>query len=300
MKRLNPDEFPKEISNDIVTILAKIAEEIPVSKEWVEISNKLSDEQKFQVYERRGELQEKLLQKDLSSKNMLEEERKSNFTAFDINNWSNMHREAAMPLLEKELAIVEFKINSSNLSSYVKLCHDSWLLEERFYYKLQAYIEEIENKYTIFEDKSSILGLSYPSEIMVEKTHFSSLLQYLVYKKADFFVFPDLKTASLKTNDHKELTEISNRITYYENGKKPWSNYFEMILWRILVERYKQDELFKKELNQTHGTSIICVCGNSKLGSLITKNKGECIEYDGKNLLGKYLTMIRTEMNRFY
>lgn len=59
MKRIINDEITQDLSEELLIKLATMANEVPVSKEWIEYSKMLSDHQKFQVYKKRGELIER-------------------------------------------------------------------------------------------------------------------------------------------------------------------------------------------------------------------------------------------------
>lgn len=59
MKELKPEDITENLSEEQLEILAEMANENPVPNEWIECSKKLSDEQKFQVYHKRGELMDR-------------------------------------------------------------------------------------------------------------------------------------------------------------------------------------------------------------------------------------------------
>lgn len=67
MKRIKPQEITEKLSDEQLIALAELANEIPISIDWIECSKKLNDEQKFQVYQKRGELLEEKEQDRLST-----------------------------------------------------------------------------------------------------------------------------------------------------------------------------------------------------------------------------------------
>ena len=80
MKRIKPEELPKELPDELIYILAEMAEEMPVSQEWKDCSKKLTDDQKFKVYETRSLVREnhkKEYLNSLTKEERKEEERKS-------------------------------------------------------------------------------------------------------------------------------------------------------------------------------------------------------------------------------
>ncbi len=81
IKRITPAELPETLTDDILYILAEMAEENPVSQEWIDCSKKLTDDQKFKVYELRSlvkENKEKEFWNSLSDKERLREQKKRN------------------------------------------------------------------------------------------------------------------------------------------------------------------------------------------------------------------------------
>jgi flagellar motor switch protein FliM len=75
MKRISPEDITEKLSEEKLEALAEMASENPVPNEWIECSKKLNDEQKFQVYEKRGELRERKEQERINSMSKEEKEK---------------------------------------------------------------------------------------------------------------------------------------------------------------------------------------------------------------------------------
>lgn len=73
MKRLKPEDLPEVLTDEILYTLAEMAEETAVSEDWIECSLKLTDEQKFLVYEKRSEVRK--IKENERFESMTEEER---------------------------------------------------------------------------------------------------------------------------------------------------------------------------------------------------------------------------------
>ena len=56
MERLKPEDLPEVLTDEILYTLAEMAEETPVSEDWIKCSSKLTDKQKFLVFEKRSEV----------------------------------------------------------------------------------------------------------------------------------------------------------------------------------------------------------------------------------------------------
>jgi 23S rRNA pseudoU1915 N3-methylase RlmH len=80
-KIIKPEEFPIEMNEGNIEILANMANENPVSIEWIECSKKLSDDEKFQVYEKRGELLKRQERERLNSLTQEEQEEEKKIEA---------------------------------------------------------------------------------------------------------------------------------------------------------------------------------------------------------------------------
>lgn len=67
MKRIKPEEISKKLSKEALYTLAKMAEENPPSQEWIDCSKILTDEQKFKIYELRGDVINERINKELDN-----------------------------------------------------------------------------------------------------------------------------------------------------------------------------------------------------------------------------------------
>lgn len=67
MKRIYAQEITESLSDDQLRTLAEMANEIPISNDWIECSKKLTDKQKFQIYQMRGKLIEEKEQDRLNT-----------------------------------------------------------------------------------------------------------------------------------------------------------------------------------------------------------------------------------------
>lgn len=79
IKRIKPEELPNVLTNEIVEILAHMANETPQSKEWQDIFDLLNNEDFRLVMDKRSELQKQEHQRwwnSLSDEEKKEEERK--------------------------------------------------------------------------------------------------------------------------------------------------------------------------------------------------------------------------------
>lgn len=74
MERLKPEELPEILTEEIIDILARMSEELPQSKEWQAINEKLSYSDYLKIAERKEQLQKLKHQEQVDR--MTEEERR--------------------------------------------------------------------------------------------------------------------------------------------------------------------------------------------------------------------------------
>ena len=289
MRRLSADEITEELTNEQMEILAEMMDETPVSNEWIMCAKKLTGKQRFIVYELRVEMGQKLQEEknnSMTPEEKNEQKRNDNFYSFDNTiSKSNMWSQAIEPENPNDLLnIINFDINRNNISDFIKLKQTGWYLDQIFYEKLEKYASRLD-KFNV-EYEISIFNLDYKTILNIDNHLFSSVLQYLIYEKTVFFVYPDLQNKVLETSDKNELINIGKTIPYFAKGRKAWSEYFKMKITYGLKVRFQQDETFRIELLKTKNLYLQCCYTNLKLG--ISYNSGD-------NLLGKILTLIRLE-----
>lgn len=82
---MNSQEITEKLNDEQLRTLAEMANEILISNDWIECSKKLNDEQKFQVYQKRGELIE---EKEYERLNTMTVEEKQKRLVENINPFS--------------------------------------------------------------------------------------------------------------------------------------------------------------------------------------------------------------------
>ena len=151
------------------------------------------------------------------------------------------------------------------------------------------------------DEENGYLSNWYLSEFKVDSIQFSSMEQYMMYKKA--IVFNDTKIAKeiLETTDVSKIKalgrQVSNYNDTYRNGVR------QIIIYKGLLEKFSRNEDLKKRLLNT-GNDILAECAvQDKIWgiglSMKDVNRWDMEKWRGENLLGFALMLVREELRCF-
>lgn len=148
------------------------------------------------------------------------------------------------------------------------------------------------------DEDNGFLSNWYLSDFSVDGTPFSSLEQYMMYKKA--VCFGDKETAEriLKTQDVSEIKALGRTVAGYDDHI--WNGIRQLIVYRGLLEKFRQNDELKDLLLQT-GRSVLAECAVKDtiwgIGlSMKDPARFEMTKWKGKNLLGYTLMMVRESL----
>lgn len=148
------------------------------------------------------------------------------------------------------------------------------------------------------DEQNGYLSNWYHSEFMIDYIGFSSMEQYMMYRKA--MLFKDKETANkiLKTNDVRYIKELGRSVRNFD--EKIWVQYREEIIYTGLYAKFSQNVKLKEKLLKT-GEAILAECAvNDKIWgiglSMTDKRNQNPNEWRGLNLLGKNLMKVRQEL----
>ena len=148
------------------------------------------------------------------------------------------------------------------------------------------------------DEQNGYLSNWYHSEFMIDYIGFSSMEQYMMYRKA--MLFKDKETANkiLKTNDVRYIKELGRSVRNFD--EKIWVQYREEIVYTGLYAKFSQNVKLKEKLLKT-GDAILAECAvKDKIWGIGLSMKDERNqnpnEWRGLNLLGKNLMKVRQEL----
>ena len=150
------------------------------------------------------------------------------------------------------------------------------------------------------DEQYGFLSNWYMSDFTVDGVSFSSMEQYMMYQKAVVFKDKDIASKILKTDDVKRVKEYGRQVSNYNDTV--WNGMRQIIIYKGLLEKFRQNEKLKKELLDT-GDDILAECAVSDkiwgIGlSMKDGNKNDIKAWKGQNLLGFALMLVRDELRK--
>lgn len=124
---------------------------------------------------------------------------------------------------------------------------------------------------------------------------FSSMEQYMMYKKAECFKDNDIAKKILATDDVAQIKALGRLVANYNESY--WSSVRQIIVFEGLLEKFSQNEDLKEKLKST-GNDILAECAVRDriwgIGlSMKDPDRLELDKWNGQNLLGYALMMVR-------
>ena len=150
------------------------------------------------------------------------------------------------------------------------------------------------------DEQYGFLSNWYLSDFTVDVVSFSSMEQYMMYKKAVVFKDKDIASKILKTDDVERIKEYGRQVSNYDDTV--WNGVRQIVIYKGLLGKFKQNEELKKELLDT-GDDILAECAVSDkiwgIGlSMKDSNKNDIKAWRGQNLLGFALMLVRDELRK--
>ena len=138
----------------------------------------------------------------------------------------------------------------------------------------------------------------YPSPFDLDGEHFSSVEQYIMYKKC--MVFGDEKSAKavLETEDTAQQQAIGRNASGY-NGHV-WAGMRQMVVFRGLMAKFSQNEDLKQNLLNTDNAYLVECAGSDKIWAcgirLKDDKRFDAANWTGDNILGFALMEVRQRL----
>ena len=144
-------------------------------------------------------------------------------------------------------------------------------------------------------EENAYLSNWYPSPFTVEKKNFSSMEQFMMYRKAICFGDEAVAKNILSTDDASQIKALGRQVKNYD--EHIWNGIRQIVVYKGLLAKFLQNEDLKDRLKST-GEAILAECAVKDLIwgvglSMKDPNRFDKTKWKGQNLLGYTLMMVR-------
>lgn len=148
------------------------------------------------------------------------------------------------------------------------------------------------------EEENGYLSNWYPSPFTVDLVTFSSMEQFMMYRKAVCFHDSKIAIQILETDDDSHVKELGRLVSGYNDNH--WNGVRQIIVYEGLLAKFSQNEDLKKRLISV-GDAILAECAvkDRIWGIGLSMNDSDRLDrgkWKGKNLLGYALMMVQDRL----
>ena len=145
------------------------------------------------------------------------------------------------------------------------------------------------------DEENGYLSNWYNSYFRLDNVQFSSMEQYMMYKKAICFGDDKVAREILATDDVVRIKELGRLVSNYNDNI--WNGKRQIIVYQGLIAKFAQNEELLHQLEQT-GDAILTECAVKDtiwgIGlSMSDPKRLEIEQWRGQNLLGYAIMMVR-------
>ena len=144
-------------------------------------------------------------------------------------------------------------------------------------------------------EENGYLSNWYLSPFTEEKKNFSSMEQFMMYRKAICFGDEAVAKNILSTDDTSQIKALGRQVKNYD--EHIWNGIRQIVVYKGLLAKFSQNEDLKDRLKST-GEAILAECAVKDLIwgvglSMKDPNRFDKTKWKGQNLLGYTLMMVR-------
>ncbi len=148
------------------------------------------------------------------------------------------------------------------------------------------------------EEENGYLSNWYLSTFIIDDITFSSMEQYMMYKKA--IQFNDIKIANeiLGETDVAKIKSLGRMVSGYD--ETIWNGVRQIIVYQGLIAKFSQNNELREKLKSTGDLTIVeCSVKDLIWGiglSMTDTNRFDKSKWRGQNLLGYTLMLVREQL----
>ena len=148
------------------------------------------------------------------------------------------------------------------------------------------------------DEENGYLSNWYGCTFKVNGILFSSMEQFMMYKKAERFGDHLISHRILETDDVAEIKSLGRQVTGYDDHI--WNGIRQIIVYEGLLAKFSQNELLRRRLKMTEQMIFAeCAVKDRVWGIGLSVNdpmRFDINAWKGKNLLGYSLMMVRDNL----
>ena len=149
------------------------------------------------------------------------------------------------------------------------------------------------------DEENGYMSNWYPSVFMFGGVEFSSMEQYMMYRKAVCFGDEAIAAKMLATSDAAEIKALGRLVLGYDDNW--WNGVRQIIVYEGLLAKFSQNVALEKQLKETEKAVLAeCAVKDRIWGiglSMNDPNRFDRDRWQGQNLLGYTLMMVRDSLN---
>lgn len=148
------------------------------------------------------------------------------------------------------------------------------------------------------DEENGYLSNWYPSAFTLKGIDFSSMEQYMMYRKAICFDDDKVATQILATEDVAEIKALGRLVSGYDENL--WNGVRQIVVYEGLLAKFYQNPELKERLKST-GSAVLAECAvNDRIWgiglSMRDPDRFDRTKWKGQNLLGYALMMVREKL----
>ena len=149
------------------------------------------------------------------------------------------------------------------------------------------------------DEENGYMSNWYPSVFMFGGVEFSSMEQYMMYRKAVCLGDEAIAAQILATSDTAEIKALGRLVLGYDDNW--WNGVRQIIVYEGLLAKFSQNVALGKQLKKT-GKAVLAECAVKDriwgIGlSMNDPNRFDRDRWQGQNLLGYTLMMVRDSLS---
>lgn len=148
------------------------------------------------------------------------------------------------------------------------------------------------------DEENGYLSNWFNSNFTINNVVFTSIEQYMMYKKAEYFKDAIIASKIMNTNDVSQIKKLGRQVNGY--NETVWNGIRQLVVYEGLSAKFIQNEELKIKLIQTDNSVLAeCAVKDQIWGiglSMKNPDRYDMNKWKGKNLLGFTLMMVRSKI----